>query len=62
MFDDAGPAASGVAPAPEAARVYAGFGRGLRHHAILSIAKGVLAREPHTAGFFLFYGNRSTSA
>jgi ring-1,2-phenylacetyl-CoA epoxidase subunit PaaE len=50
----------GVAPAPEEARVYAGFAAGSGITPILSIAKGVLAREPHSR-FFLFYGNRSTS-
>src|SRR5712672_2117078 len=50
----------GVAPAPEQARVYAGFAAGSGITPILSIAKGVLAREPHSR-FFLFYGNRSTS-
>jgi ring-1,2-phenylacetyl-CoA epoxidase subunit PaaE len=48
------------APAPEQARVYAGFAAGSGITPILSIAKGVLAREPHSR-FFLFYGNRSTS-
>src|SRR4030088_3273384 len=50
----------GVAPAPEQARVYAGFAAGSGITPILSIAEGVLAREPHSR-FFLFYGNRSTS-
>jgi len=50
----------GVAPAPGEARVYAGFAAGSGITPILSIAKGVLAREPHSR-FFLFYGNRSTS-
>jgi ring-1,2-phenylacetyl-CoA epoxidase subunit PaaE len=49
----------GVAPAPEQARVYAGFAAGSGITPILSIVKGVLAREPHSR-FFLFYGNRST--
>jgi ring-1,2-phenylacetyl-CoA epoxidase subunit PaaE len=50
----------GVAPAPEQARVYAGFAAGSGITPILSIVKGVLAREPKSQ-FFLFYGNRSTS-
>jgi ring-1,2-phenylacetyl-CoA epoxidase subunit PaaE len=50
----------GVAPAPGEARVYAGFAAGSGITPILSIVKGVLAREPHSR-FFLFYGNRSTS-
>jgi ring-1,2-phenylacetyl-CoA epoxidase subunit PaaE len=51
----------GVAPAPEEARVYAGFAAGSGITPILSIVKGVLAREPNSR-FFLFYGNRSTSS
>src|SRR5246500_2822937 len=50
----------GVAPAPDGARIYAGFAAGSGITPILSIAKGVLAREPKSR-FFLFYGNRSTS-
>ena len=50
----------GVAPAPEQARVYAGFAAGSGITPILSIVKGVLAREPHSR-FFLFYGNRSAA-
>src|SRR5579863_8240670 len=49
----------GVAPAPEEARVYAGFAAGSGITPILSIVKGVLACEPKSR-FFLFYGNRST--
>src|SRR5579864_6677168 len=49
----------GVAPAPDEARVYAGFAAGSGITPILSIVKGVLAREPKSR-FFLFYGNRST--
>src|ERR1700704_6326081 len=48
----------GVAHTPEQARVYAGFAAGSGITPILSIAKGVLAREPNSR-FFLFYGNRS---
>jgi ring-1,2-phenylacetyl-CoA epoxidase subunit PaaE len=50
----------GVAPKPDEARVYAGFAAGSGITPILSIVKGVLAREPRSR-FFLFYGNRSTS-
>src|SRR6185312_14326185 len=49
----------GVAPAPEAARINVGFAAGSGITPILSIVKGVLAREPNSR-FFLFYGNRST--
>src|SRR6185437_16242058 len=49
----------GVAPAPDQARVYVGFAAGSGITPILSIVKGVLAREPHSQ-FFLFYGNRTT--
>jgi ring-1,2-phenylacetyl-CoA epoxidase subunit PaaE len=49
----------GVAPAPDEARVYVGFAAGSGITPILSIVKGVLAREPDSR-FFLFYGNRST--
>jgi ring-1,2-phenylacetyl-CoA epoxidase subunit PaaE len=50
----------GVAPAPDEARIYVGFAAGSGITPILSIVKGVLAREPQSR-FFLFYGNRSTS-
>ena len=49
----------GIAHAPDQARIYVGFAAGSGITPILSIAKGVLAREPHSR-FFLFYGNRST--
>jgi len=49
----------GVKPAPDAARVYVGFAAGSGITPLLSIVKGVLAREPKSR-FFLFYGNRST--
>jgi ring-1,2-phenylacetyl-CoA epoxidase subunit PaaE len=49
----------GIAHAPSEARVYVGFAAGSGITPILSIVKGVLAREPHSR-FFLFYGNRST--
>src|ERR1700716_2301718 len=50
----------GVAPAPGQARIYVGFAAGSGITPILSIVKGVLAREP-LSRFFLFYGNRSTA-
>jgi ring-1,2-phenylacetyl-CoA epoxidase subunit PaaE len=50
----------GIAAAPDQARVYVGFAAGSGITPILSIVKGVLAREPHSR-VFLFYGNRSTS-
>jgi ring-1,2-phenylacetyl-CoA epoxidase subunit PaaE len=50
----------GVAPAPGEARTYVGFAAGSGITPILSLAKGVLAREP-LSRFFLFYGNRTTS-
>jgi ring-1,2-phenylacetyl-CoA epoxidase subunit PaaE len=49
----------GVAPQPDEARLYVGFAAGSGITPILSIVKGVLAREP-LSRFFLFYGNRST--
>src|SRR3954449_3063139 len=49
----------GVVHAPDQARIHAGFAAGSGITPILSIVKGVLAREPHSR-FFLFYGNRST--
>ena len=49
----------GIAAAPEEARVYVGFAAGSGITPILSIVKGVLAREPNSR-FFLFYGNRAT--
>jgi ring-1,2-phenylacetyl-CoA epoxidase subunit PaaE len=49
----------GIAHAPDQARVYAGFAAGSGITPILSIVKGVLAREPNSR-FFVFYGNRST--
>ena len=50
----------GVAPAPGEARIHVGFAAGSGITPILSIAKGVLAREPNSR-FFLFYGNRTTT-
>jgi len=49
----------GVAAAPDEARTYVGFAAGSGITPILSIIKGVLAREPKSR-FFLFYGNRTT--
>src|SRR2546430_6776849 len=51
----------GIAHAPDTARVYVGFAAGSGITPVLSIVKGVLAREPNSR-FFLFYGNRSTSS
>jgi ring-1,2-phenylacetyl-CoA epoxidase subunit PaaE len=48
----------GVTPAPDQARLYVGFAAGSGITPILSIVKGVLAREPQSR-FFLFYGNRT---
>jgi ring-1,2-phenylacetyl-CoA epoxidase subunit PaaE len=50
----------GAVPAPEEARTYVGLAAGSGITPILSIIKGVLAREPKSR-FFLFYGNRTTS-
>src|ERR1041384_4948856 len=51
----------GVTAAPNEARTYVGFAAGSGITPILSLVKGVLAREPKSR-FFLFYGNRSTSS
>src|SRR3981189_1168147 len=51
----------GVGPAPGEARVYVGFAAGSGITPVLSIMKGVLAREPHS-GLFLLYRNRSSSS
>ena len=48
----------GLAHAPDQARLYVGFAAGSGITPILSIIKGVLAREPQSR-FFLFYGNRN---
>ena len=48
----------GVAHAPDQARLYVGFAAGSGITPILSIIKGVLAREKQSR-FFLFYGNRT---
>src|SRR6476660_4992528 len=49
----------GVVPQAEAGRIHVGFAAGSGITPILSIVKGVLAREPDSR-FFLFYGNRTT--
>jgi ring-1,2-phenylacetyl-CoA epoxidase subunit PaaE len=49
----------GIAHAPGQARLHVGFAAGSGITPLLSIMKGVLAREPHSR-FFLFYGNRTT--
>ena len=49
----------GIVHAPGEARVYVGFAAGSGITPVVSIARGVLAREPNSR-FFLFYGNRST--
>ncbi len=49
----------GVAFAPDQARVHVGFAAGSGITPILSIARGILSREPRSR-VFLFYGNRST--
>src|SRR5579871_368329 len=51
----------GVAAAPGETRTYVGFAAGSGSTPILSIIKGVLAREPKSR-FFLFYGNRSSES
>src|SRR4051794_9357496 len=51
----------GIAHAPSESRLYVGFAAGSGITPILSIIKGVLAREPDSR-FFLFYGNRSAGS
>jgi len=51
----------GIAHAPDQARIHVGFAAGSGITPILSIAKGVLTREPGSR-FFLFYGNRSAGS
>src|ERR1700759_2991757 len=51
----------GITHAPDEARNYVGFAAGSGITPILSIVKGVLAREPNSR-FFLFYGNRTTGS
>jgi ring-1,2-phenylacetyl-CoA epoxidase subunit PaaE len=50
----------GVAHTPDVARVHVGFAAGSGITPIMSIIRGILAREPKSR-FFLFYGNRATS-
>jgi ring-1,2-phenylacetyl-CoA epoxidase subunit PaaE len=50
----------GIAHAPGQPRVHVGFAAGSGITPLLSIMKGVLAREPDSR-FFLFYGNRTTA-
>jgi ring-1,2-phenylacetyl-CoA epoxidase subunit PaaE len=50
----------GVAHSPDEARTYVGFAAGSGITPLISIIKGVLAREPNSR-FFLFYGNRTSS-
>ena len=49
----------GVVPASDHGQIHVGFAAGSGITPILSIVKGVLAREPESR-FFLFYGNRSS--
>src|SRR5206468_8208269 len=51
----------GVPHAPDRMQIHVGFAAGSGITPILSIIKGVLAREPDSR-FFLFYGNRSTGS
>jgi ring-1,2-phenylacetyl-CoA epoxidase subunit PaaE len=50
----------GIAHAPEQARIHVGFAAGSGITPIMSIIRGILAREPQSR-FFLFYGNRTAS-
>jgi len=50
----------GVSHRPDEARVHVGFAAGSGITPVMSILKGVLAREPNSR-FFLFYGNRTTN-
>ena len=50
-----------VANAPDEARVHVGFAAGSGITPIISIIRGVLAREPKSS-FFLFYGNRTITS
>jgi len=50
----------GITHAPDQARTYVGFAAGSGITPMISIIKGVLAREPNSR-FFLFYGNRTSS-
>ncbi len=48
----------GISYEPEAARIHVGLAAGSGITPILSLARGILAREPRSQ-FFLFYGNQS---
>lgn len=50
----------GVAHTPDQARIHVGFAAGSGITPIMSIVRGILAREPNSR-FFLFYGNRTTN-
>lgn len=50
----------GVAHVPDRARIHVGFAAGSGITPIMSIVRGILAREPNSR-FFLFYGNRATN-
>ncbi len=50
----------GVAHVPDETRIHVGFAAGSGITPIMSIIRGILAREPKSR-FFLFYGNRATS-
>jgi ring-1,2-phenylacetyl-CoA epoxidase subunit PaaE len=50
----------GVAHTPGEARIHVGFAAGSGITPIMSIVRGILAREPNSR-FFLFYGNRATN-
>jgi ring-1,2-phenylacetyl-CoA epoxidase subunit PaaE len=50
----------GIRHQPETARTHVGIAAGSGITPILSIVRGILAREP-SSRFFLFYGNRSTT-
>lgn len=50
----------GVAHVPDQARIHVGFAAGSGITPIISIIRGILAREPNSR-FFLFYGNRTAN-
>jgi ring-1,2-phenylacetyl-CoA epoxidase subunit PaaE len=50
----------GIVHAPDEARIHVGFAAGSGITPLISIVRGVLAREPNSR-FFLFYGNRISS-
>ena len=50
----------GIPPAAANARVFAAFAAGSGITPVLSVMRGVLAREPESR-FFLFFGNRTTA-